>query len=89
MSRSRSSAAPRPRGDEQGRRDFANDPHNLLAVVANTNSDKAFRDINAWLPPNVAFRCEFVARQVAVKTTYRLWVSANEKRAMAAVLDRC
>ena len=75
--------------DEQRRRDFANDPHNLLAVGAKANFDKAFRDANAWLPPNVAFRCEFVARQVAVKTTYRLWVSANEKRAMAAVLDRC
>ena len=74
--------------DEQGRRDFANDPHNLFAVGAKANSDKAFRDANAWLPPNVAFRCEFVARQVAVRTTYRLWVSANEKRAMAAVLDR-
>ena len=55
--------------DEQGRRDFANDPHNLLAVGAKANSDKAFRDTNAWLPPNVAFRCEFVARQVAVRTT--------------------
>ena len=75
--------------DEQRRRDFANDPRNLLAVGAKANFDKAFRDANAWLPPNVAFRCEFVARQVAVKTTYRLWVSANEKRAMAAVLDRC
>ena len=55
--------------DEQGRRDFANDPHNLFAVGAKANSDKAFRDTNAWLPPNVAFRCEFVARQVAVRTT--------------------
>ena len=44
--------------DEQGRRDFANDPHNLFAVGAKANSDKAFRDANAWLPPNVAFRCE-------------------------------
>src|SRR6476660_4202454 len=41
------------------------------------------------VPPNVAFRCEFVARRVAVRTTWRLWVSANEKRAMAAALDRC
>jgi hypothetical protein len=41
------------------------------------------------LPPNPAFRCEFVARQVAVKAAYGLWVSANEKRAMAAVLDHC
>jgi hypothetical protein len=75
--------------DEQRRRDFANDPRNLLAVGAKANFDKAFRDANAWLPPNHAFRCEFVARQVAVKTAYWLWVSANEKRAMAAVLDHC
>jgi Protein of unknown function (DUF1524) len=75
--------------NDQHRRDFANDPRNLLAVGAKANFDKAFRDANAWLPPNQAFRCEFVARQVAVKAAYRLWVSANEKRAMAAVLDHC
>jgi len=75
--------------DEQRRRDFANDPRNLLAVGAKANFDKAFRDAKAWLPPNPAFRCEFVARQIAVKAAYRLWVSANEKRAMAAVLDHC
>ena len=75
--------------DEQRRRDFANDPRNLLAVGAKTNFDKAFRDADAWLPPNRAFRCEFVARQVAVKTTYQLRVSANEKRAMTAVLEHC
>ena len=75
--------------DDQHRRDFANDPRNLLAVGAKANFDKAFRDANAWLPPNQAFRCEFVARQVAVKAAYRLWVSAKEKRAMAAVLDHC
>jgi hypothetical protein len=75
--------------DDQRRRDFANDPRNLLAVSGKANFDKAFRDANAWLPPNRAFRCEFVARQVAVKAAYRLWVSANEKRAMAAVLDHC
>jgi hypothetical protein len=75
--------------DEQRRRDFANDPRNLLAVSGKANFDKAFRDANAWLPPDQSFRCEFVSRQVAVKAAYRLWVSANEKRAMAAVLDRC
>jgi len=75
--------------DDQRRRDFANDPRNLLAVGAKANFDKAFRDANAWLPPNAAFRCQFVARQVDVKTAYGLWVSANEKRAMATVLDRC
>ena len=75
--------------DERRRRDFANDPRNLLAVDGKANFDKAFRDAAAWLPPNAAFRCEFVARQVEVKGAYRLWVSANEKRAMEDVLNAC
>ena len=75
--------------DDQRRRDFANDPRNLLAVGAQANFDKAFRDVTAWLPPNEAFRCEFVARQVDVKAAYGLWLSKNEKRAMVDALARC
>ncbi len=75
--------------DDQRRRDFANDPRNLLAVGAQANFDKAFRDATAWLPPNASFRCEFVARQVDVKAAYGLWVSKNEKRAMQDVLAGC
>ena len=75
--------------DDQRRRDFANDPRNLLAVGAQANFDKAFRDATAWLPPNAAFRCEFVARQIDVKAAYGLWLSRNEKRAMEDVLAGC
>jgi len=75
--------------DDARRRDFANDPRNLLAVSAQANFDKAFRDAAGWLPANVAFECEFVARQVTVKTAYGLWVSSNEKTAMHRVLRRC
>ena len=75
--------------DPQRRLDFANDPRNLLAVSPKANFDKAFRDAASWLPPNAAFRCDFVARQVAVKTAYGLWLSAKEKQAMADVLARC
>lgn len=75
--------------DDQRRRDFANDPRNLLTVVGQANFDKAFRDATAWLPPNQAFRCQFVARQIDVKAAYGLWVSKNEKRAMDDVLARC
>ena len=64
-------------------------PRNLLAVSAKGNFDKAFRDAASWLPPNVGFRCAFVARQVEVKTAYGLWVSDKEKRAMAEVLAGC
>lgn len=75
--------------DPQRRLDFANDPRNLLAVSPQANFDKAFRDAASWLPPNEPFRCDFVARQVEVKTAYGLWLSAKEKRAMADVLARC
>lgn len=75
--------------DPQRRLDFANDPRNLLAVSPKANYDKAFRDASGWLPPNEAFRCDFVARQVEVKTAYGLWLSAKEKRAMTDVLAHC
>ena len=48
-----------------------------------------FRDAAGWLPPNQAFRCEFAARQIEVKTAYGLWLSAKEKRALEQVLARC
>jgi len=75
--------------EAQRRVDFANDPINLLAVSPKANFDKAFRDAASWLPPNEAFRCDFVARQVNVKTVYGLWVSSKEKQAIAEVLARC
>lgn len=75
--------------DSQRRRDFANDPRNLLAVSPKANFDKAFRDAASWLPPDDAFRCEFVARQIEVKTAYGLWLSAKEKSALEDVLGHC
>jgi hypothetical protein len=75
--------------DAQRRLDFANDPRNLLAVSPKANFDKAFRDAASWLPPNEAFRCDFVARQIEVKSAYGLWLSAKEKKAMESVLSRC
>lgn len=75
--------------DPQRRLDFANDPRNLLAVSPQANFDKAFRDAASWLPPNLAFRCDFVARQIDVKTAYGLWTSAKEKKALADVLSGC
>lgn len=71
------------------RRDFANDPLNLLAVDASTNRRKSDGDTATWLPPNSAFRCSYVARQVAVKKKYGLWVTAAERDAMRKVLGGC
>jgi Protein of unknown function (DUF1524) len=68
---------------------FANDPLNLLAVDYSANRQKGDGDAATWLPPNKAFRCSFVARQVAVKAAYGLWVTAAEKSAIARVLGTC
>jgi hypothetical protein len=71
------------------RRDFANDPLNLLAVDSSTNRRKSDGDTATWLPPNTAFRCAYVARQVAVKKKYGLWVTSAERDAMRKVLGGC
>lgn len=68
---------------------FANDPLNLLAVDGPSNSRKGAGDAATWLPPAKGFRCEYVARQVAVKSEYGLWVTAPERDAIARVLDGC
>ena len=70
------------------RRKFANDPLNLLAVDAGANREKGAESASGWLPV-AAFRCEFVARQIAVKTTYRLGVRPGEVKAMTEVLSDC
>ena len=68
---------------------FANDPLELLAVDGPANQRKGDADAATWLPPNKAFRCQYVARQVAVKLRYHLWATAAERAAMARVLAAC
>jgi hypothetical protein len=68
---------------------FANDPLNLLAVDGSANQQKGAGDAATWLPANRAFRCEYVARQVAVKAGHGLWVTAPERDAIERVLDGC
>ena len=75
-------------GDEQ-RAQFANDPLNLLAVDAPANRQKGDGDAATWLPANKSFRCDYVARQVAVKHKYKLWITPAERDAIVRVLDAC
>jgi hypothetical protein len=68
---------------------FGNDPRNLIATSRKANQAKKDSDAATWLPPNKAFRCTYVSRQIEVKSTYRLWVTAAEREALQAVLDGC
>ena len=75
--------------DTAKREAFGNDPLNLLAADGPLNQQKGDGDTATWLPPNKAFRCAYVARQVGVKYTYGLWVTQAEQDAMVGVLSTC
>ena len=68
---------------------LANDPLELLAVDGEANQKKGDGDAATWLPANKAFRCQYIARQIAVKQKYNLWVTPPEKQAMQGVLSKC
>ncbi len=75
--------------DAERLREFANDPGNLLATQGRLNQQKRASDAATWLPPAKGFRCAYVARQVAVKVAYGLWVTPPERDAVARVLAGC
>lgn len=71
------------------REQLANDPLELLAVSGEANQQKSAGDAATWLPANKAFRCQYVARQISVKSKYELWVTPPERAAMERVLSSC
>ena len=73
----------------ENRTAFANDPLNLLAVKGRLNSQKGAGDAATWLPPKKSYRCAYVARQVAVKYKYGIWLTAPEKAAILKLLQSC
>jgi hypothetical protein len=74
---------------KEKRIELANDPLELLAVDGPANQQKSDGDAATWLPPNKPFRCQYVARQIAVKQKYTLWVTQAEYDAMQLVLQSC
>ena len=74
---------------QEQREALANDPVNLFAVDGHSNAQKRSGDAATWLPADTAFRCTYVEHQIAVKTTYRLWVAPAEHDAMERGLARC
>ena len=71
------------------RTSFANDPLELLAVDGPLNNQKSDSDAASWLPPNKTFRCRYIARQIAVKAKYGIWVTSAERDAFSRVLAGC
>jgi hypothetical protein len=69
---------------------FANDPINLLAVDDGLNQAKGAKGPDQWLPPNNAFRCEYVLIWHLVLQRYpELILLPEEKRIFDKQLNAC
>ena len=64
------------------RREFANDPQNLIPVSSRLNRQKGARGPTEWLPPREEYQCEYTLRFVYVMLKYELSVSADLNQLM-------
>lgn len=73
------------------REQFANDLTNpqLLAVTLSTNRSKGDQDPANWKPPRHEYWCVYAQRWVAVKSYWKLSVTADEKAALTDMLGTC
>jgi hypothetical protein len=76
----------------QQRINFANDldlQAALIAVSRSTNRSKSDRDVASWLPPNRAYRCQYLASWVEVKFKWKLTVDIAERKSLEDGLLEC
>jgi hypothetical protein len=69
---------------------FANDPMNLLAVDDGLNQSKGARGPTQWMPPNHAFRCEYLGLWQSGLSKYpSLKMTSRENRTFMKQLSVC
>lgn len=69
---------------------FANDEAlNLLAVSKAANQAKGDSGPATWVPPNIAYRCQYAIRWVAIVRSYGLAVTDADRKVLRAMLSAC
>lgn len=76
-------------GNRSRRVAFANDPANLIAVDGSTNMSKQDDGPGQWLPPNEAFRCDYVSEFLAMARKYDVPISADDAAAVTEQAPYC
>lgn len=71
------------------RRNFANDPRNLLATTTSANLAKGDRTPAQWRPATAAGRCLYAQRYIDVSAAYALPVTAADRVALLENLADC
>ena len=59
---------------------FANDPLNLKPVLDRLNQEKGAKPPSEWMPPNHAYRCEYLEEWQVILNKYDLQMIASEQR---------
>lgn len=75
--------------DERHRRQFANDPANLLPVSASANRSKGAGSPDQWLPENRDYWCQYGQHWQRIKQSYRLLITPPEQQAIDKLLATC
>jgi hypothetical protein len=75
--------------DAGRRRQFANDPIELVAASSGSNNAKSDSPPNEWRPGRTEAWCAYADRWVTVKATYGLTVTSSERDALGQMLDTC
>jgi hypothetical protein len=71
------------------KREFANDPINLLVVDDSTNQSKSDKAPHEWLPPRKEYWCEYGKQWTFVKEKYALKMSATERTKLDWISRQC
>ncbi len=71
------------------RRNFANDPDNLVVTSAAANLSKGGRTPAAWLPEPTSGKCLLTSRFTAIAAKYQLPITREELIAVNRVAPRC
>lgn len=69
------------------RRDFANDPRNLVPTTL--NSSKSDRGPEEWQPPTPQGRCLYAAKFTETVRHYELVVTQHEASSLGTMLAEC
>lgn len=75
--------------DRLKKKEFANDPYNLLPVYKSENRKKGAKDIANYLPLNKDYHCKYVNRWISIKDKYDLTIDNKEKEVIIEVLNGC
>lgn len=68
---------------------YLDDPQHLLAVKASENRRKSDKGPDGYMPPDAAYRCDYVRIWVKIKTDWQLSMTGPERAAVAQVLSSC